>query len=396
MFKSCSRIALAALISTQAFGETSKEDVETRLANLESWMQESKQQKGSLELKTEKTVLSVGGRVELLVRGAAPTSKNIAGSILKADSEENMHLNFDAANSRVWVKTKTPSNYGMIRTLIETDFAGSVTGTQANTNSSGLRLRHAYVQVGNWTVGQTNSAFNSVVTLDIIELPINDMLVRQPLIRYTFEQSSLSYDISFEQPETTLRDENGTMVAPQDDILPDLVLRARYYPKWGEAGIAFLGRYINQEEIGKDSAFGWGTNISAKFNVGSDDIRIGGQYGVGLGRYIAYNSYATGSMDAQGNIKLQATYGGDIGYRHWWTRELRSTLSFAFSGTKNNDEVQKLDTNTKEAYTTTANLLWSPVLNSLVGLEYTKTKLKAQSGLKSDLDALTLCLRYDF
>lgn len=396
MFKIYSKILFLLFFSTYLLAETSEQDLEQRLTEVEDYIQKAKKQKGFLELKTNETVLSVGGRVEFLTRWAAPTSKNIAGKILSADADEKTHLNFKAAGSRLWVKTRTPSEYGVVRTLIETDFDGSVTGTQTNSNSSGLRLRHAYAQIGNWTIGQTNSAFNSFVTLDILEYPINDIFVRQALIRYTIKQKNINYDISFEQPETTLRDENGTMKTPSDDIVPDLVLRTRYYGSWGEFGISLLGRYINQEEISKDSAFAWATNISTKVKLGKDDIRIGASYGSGIGRYISYNSYAAGYFDAQGNIELQNSYGGHLGYRHWWRQDLRSTLAIAYTGTQNNSNVKELDKNTKEAYTSTANIFWSPILNSLVGFEYTNTKVKAQSDLKSDLNAWNFCLRYDF
>lgn len=375
MFKTYSKIALLLLFSMQISAQTT--------------------QKGSLELKTKDTVLSVGGRAELLMRYSAPTSKNIAKSILASDPNEKQHLNYDVTGSRLWVKTKTPSKYGMIRTLVEIDFQGTP-GTQATVNSSNPRLRHVYARVGNWTIGQTNSAFNSFVALDILELPINDMFVRQPLIRYTIDKSSLQYDISFEQPETTLRDENGTMLTPADDILPDLVLRTRYYSHLGNIGLSFLGRYINQEVIKQESAFAWATNFSAKINIGLDDIRLAASYGLGMGRYISYNSYAAGYLDTKGHITLQPSFGGHFGYRHWWKDDLRSTLAIAFSATQNNSNVKELDTNTKEAYTSTANLFWTPVLNSLVGFEYTNTKLKAQSNLKSDFKALNFCFRYEF
>ncbi|WP_455756396.1 DcaP family trimeric outer membrane transporter [Sulfurimonas sp.] len=367
-------------------------------------------QKGSLELKSADTVLSVGGRIQLDTHYMWPDSSHSASSIPITNTEgENGQLKFDSRYSRLWVKTRTPSIYGPVRTLIETDFLGTA-GTEANTNSSGIRLRHAYVQAGNWTVGQTNSAFNTYVTLDVLYTAINDVLARQPLIRYSIEGKKISYDLSFEQPETTLLDPNGKIITPKDDVAPDLITRIRYYPTWGELGFSFMGRYINQDHAelsdgtilnNRDSALGWATNLSAKVKTdGYDDIRFALHYGIGLGRYIAYNAYSAGTVDADGNIKLQPTYGGNIGYRHWWNKKLRSTLSFSYTGTDNNREILNSSTNldsiNKEAYSSQINLLWIPLPNAIIGVEYVKAKRKVESNKEGDLDSAMLRMRYDF
>ena len=161
---------------------------------------------GSLELITADTVLSVGGRIQMDAYYGWPEGSHSAKSISVSDTPgENGQLLMNSKESRIWLKTRTPSEYGPIRALIETDFVGSK-GNEKNTNSDGLRIRHAYFQVNNWTIGQTNSAFNAHVPLDILNLAINDTFVRQPLIRYGHDERQFSYDISFEQPETTLID----------------------------------------------------------------------------------------------------------------------------------------------------------------------------------------------
>ena len=368
------------------------------------------QQKGILELKTAETVLSVGGRIQLDTHYSWPTSSHGACAIpIGSSPGENGHITFDSKYSRIWVKTRTPSEYGPIRTLIETDFIGSE-GNEKNTNASHLRIRHAYAQVGNWTVGQTNSSFNTFATLDILYTAINDVFARQPLIRYSQEGKEFSYDISLEQPETTLLDPDGVIITPKDDVIPDIVARLRYYPSWGELGISLMGRYINQDRAelsdgtelnNRDSAFGWATNVSGKVKVlGSDDIRFAVHYGVGLGRYISYNAYAAGSIDENGNIKLQPTYGGHIGYRHWWNDKLRSTISVSYVATKNNMKVINSDASrsaaNKDAYSSQVNLLWTPVPNALIGVEYVKAGRTVESNEKGDLDTAMLRFIYDF
>ncbi|MGB6017991.1 MAG: DcaP family trimeric outer membrane transporter [Sulfurimonadaceae bacterium] len=365
-------------------------------------------QKGVLELTGANSVLSVGGRIELHSIYAWPEGAYFAGQIPLDDTGENGQLIMSARDSRLWVKTRTPTEYGPIRTLIEVDFLGT-TATEINTNSHGLRLRHAYLEAAGFTVGQTNSAFNAFVTLDTITYPVNDTLVRQPLIRYSINNRSLGYDISFEQPETTLLDQNGTIITPKDDVAPDIVARLRYYPLWGETSVALLGRYITQDQVtlsdgsrvtSRDAAFGWGVNMSGKIKLyGLDDIRYDLQYGVGLGRYVAFNAFAAGSIDADGNIQLQPAYGGHIGYRHWWSQKLRSTLALSYAGTDNHMENVNIDDSnrvTKDVYGLQLNLLWIPVPNGLVGLEYSKALRSVESGEEGNMDMVTLLVRYDF
>ena len=364
--------------------------------------------RGSLELKNSDSILSVGGRIQLhSIYGWPDEGAYFAGKVPLDAQGEDGQLSMSSRYSRLWIKTRTPSKYGPIRALIETDFLG-VEGTEANTNSHGLRLRHAYVELAGFTVGQTNSAFNSLVTLDTIAFVINDAFVRQPLVKYSIESKSLAYDISFEQPETTLLDKNATAITPKDDLVPDIIARVRYYPTWGEASLAFLSRYIKQDMVelsdvsikSDDGAFGWGVNISCKIKVFElDDIRFDAQYGLGLGRYISYNAYKAGFIDDAGNIKLQKTFGGHLGYRHFWNKELRSTLAVSFAGSENYiDEINQLDRDSvnKNAYSLQANLLWVPAKNTSLGIEYAKAIREVESKEEGIMDILTLLFRYDF
>ena len=366
-------------------------------------------QKDSLELKTKNTVLSVGGRVQLDTEYAWPKGIHSAKGIVLGESVgESGHLNFTAKNSRLWVKTRTHSELGVVRALIETDFKG-VEGTQTNTNSHGIRLRHAFVELQNWGAGQTNSAFNADTTLDILLTAINDTLVRQPLIRYQYDTTLFNYTISFEQPESTLIDSSGVIITPQDDVVPDIINRFIYYPKWGQLALSVMGRYINQDHAvlgdgitqlnSRDSAFGYGANLSGKIKVFNlDDIRFASHYGKGVGRYLAYNAYAAGSISDEGKITLQPSFGGDIGYRHFWNNKLRTTIAYSYAATKNNLDDIKLNLNkvNKSVHSSQINLIWTPIKNSLLGIEYAYAKRKVESGEDGEIKMVNIMIRYDF
>lgn len=368
--------------------------------------QQMKVQNGSFESAGQQSVISVGGRIDLQATLGWPEGSFYAGKIPLSSEGENAQLQMSARDSRFWVKSRTPTPYGPARALIELDFWGS-SGNEKNTNSHNPRLRHAYVTVGGFTIGQTNSAFNSLVTLDTIEFVINDVLVRQPLVRYTIEKGSLAYHLSFEQPETTLIDKNATIITPQDDLLPDFVAALRYYPDWGEASFALLFRRISQDRAllsdgtqlrTKDAAYGYGANLSAKIlTYKQDDLRFDLQYGLGLGRYMAYNAFAAGFVDDDGTIELQKSYGAHLGYRHFWTQNLRSTLAYAYAATQNSAKIQNnLQKANKSASSLQANLFWTPFANALTGLEYSHGTREVQNADRGKIDLALLVFRYEF
>jgi hypothetical protein len=358
-------------------------------------------QKGFLELKSADTTLNIGGRIQLHGVYAWPEGKFYAGDIPIDGGDNYGELFMSARDSRFWIKTRTPSELGMIRALIETDFWGS-SGNEKVSNSYGMRLRHALVQIGNLSAGQTNSFFNTPISVDTITAPVNDTFIRQPLLAYSFKQKDSKIDVSFEQPESTLLDNQGTIITPQNDKIPDIVARVEYYPKWGIVSVALLNRYINyaNSAIGKDGAYGWGTNLSAKYKLYKlDDIRFNAQYGVGMGRYLAYNAFAAGSLDKNGNIKLQPSFGANIAYRHWWSDKWRSNIVLSYAGADNDtDNIAKNDLSnvTKDVWATQANLLYIPIQNTLVGLEYAKAKRQVESDEHGDMDVILMLLRYDF
>ena len=247
-----------------------------------------------------------------------------------------------------------------------------------------------------------NKVFDKVVTVFLYLSPEQEDIVSLWLktISNVKHQDFIEYDLLILLAKIHFK--NPKIAIP--------LARIRYYPTWGELGFSFMGRYINQDHAelsdgtilnNRDSALGWATNLSAKVKTdGYDDIRFALHYGIGLGRYIAYNAYSAGTVDADGNIKLQPTYGGNIGYRHWWNKKLRSTLSFSYTGTDNNREILNSSTNldsiNKEAYSSQINLLWIPLPNAIIGVEYVKAKRKVESNKEGDLDSAMLRMRYDF
>lgn len=358
--------------------------------------------KNSLKLKDNKTVLTVGGRIQLSMSYASPQTTFFVNNV-SLDTHNDNGLLMSARDSRFWIKTKTPSEYGFVRSIIEFDFLAKSEGNEKVTNSYEPRIRHAYVEFDGFTIGQANSAFNSDAPLDTIYFSFNYAFARQPLIRYKINQNHFSYTISFEQPETTLLNQDATLITPKDDVMPDTILKAQYFSGWGEASLALMGRYINQNnyvESTRDSKLSYSGNFSTLIKVFElDDIRLDAQYGLGLGRYLAFNPYPSGTIDSHGKIQLQPSYGGHIGYRHWWEKNIKSTLGYSYSATKNNVEIlnntEKYQAN-KSASSLQANLFYSPIKNILTGFEYSYGTREVENSQTGYLNILSFIFRYDF
>ena len=99
-------------------------------------------------------------------------------------------------------------------------------------------------------------------------------------------------------------------------------------------------------------------------------------------------------MDASGKIRLLRSYGGHLGYRHWWRHDLRSTLALSLIGTEHRDGFPT-DV-TKRVRGVQANVMWDPLPDVLVVLEYAGAIRELENGEEGKLETLRLSLRYTF
>ena len=110
-----------------------------------------------------------------------------------------------ARQSRFWIKTWTPTDWGELATHVEADFEGGG-GNEVISNSSGLRARHLYGRLGPVLAGQTWTNFMDVSALpETIDFggPVASF-IRQAQLRYThaFGGSGLTLSLAIENPET--------------------------------------------------------------------------------------------------------------------------------------------------------------------------------------------------
>ena len=137
----------------------------------------------------------------------------------------------------------------------------------------------------------------------------------------------------------------------------------------------------------KPSWFGWDKDFFTWQAVGGDAIGpYINVYNLNSGISLASNYGAAGVSPSNTIVKPVFSYGGNIGYRHVWTPEIRSNIGAGYyrEDVNNVNNVicpgvgtQAAKTSTgngcnfnKEVVTAVANVFWSPVAFADIGVEY--------------------------
>lgn len=378
---------------------------------------------GSFKVPGTDTSVKIGGYVKLDViedmgTGYGSNAAKFYAIPLSTSSQaqQNNQTTFGVQQSRFNIETRTPSDFGDIKTLIEVDFDGSA-ASSGNTNGYGLRLRHAYGSVGRVLAGQTWSNFMDPTSMpETLEATgvAGLIFVRQPQVRYTHPVGPVTLSASAEAPVgnqssvtqnaiTYVNIPTGATAKSAHGVMPDLVARADY--KYADKGYVSLRLLANQLNVDHASGtnnytavkYGYGVAVSGKQGVmEKDSVLYNFVVGDGTGRYLA-DIGAAGNYYNTTNytLKTQGFYAGTLGYQHVWTDKLRSNV---FAGGVRNINSTDYSGATANRYVASghANLIWQPAPSYKVGLEYMHGYRKVESGLEGNLNRLEGSFIYNF
>jgi hypothetical protein len=287
--------------------------------------------------------------------------------------------------SRLGVKTSTPTSAGPLKTIFEFELFG--VGEDAGQTT--FRLRHAWGEIGQFGAGQYWSVFMDIdVFPNSIEYwgPTAMIFYRNVQARWTPWQSDSGsrFAVSLERPGASgdrgrFEDRVELEGIEGDFELPDLAAHFRWVDDWGHVQIAGILRQIEWNDLNDDeldlsgSETGWGLNLSTNINLGPHVLRGSLVYGEGIQNYL---------NDASADIGVQTDFSNpvlpirgkaiplvgvtaflDLNWSDKWT----STVGFSM---QDNDlpDGQSDDT-FAEGFYALANLLWHPVSNVMVGAE---------------------------
>lgn len=306
---------------------------------------------------------------------------------------------FHARQSRFWFDAKqTLSNGETLTGRIELDFMTVPVGDERVTNSYAPRLRQAFINYGKWTFGQTWSNFQELSILpesvDFIGATDGMVFVRQAQVRYT----DGNFSVALENPETTVTPfGGGARITSSDSVMPDFTVK--YKGKSGDLtwAVAGLVRQLAYDVTGTGSdetTNGYGISLSAKYQLGKDDIRASFTTGSGIGRYMALNTYNGAVINANGELEAIDVSGFTLAYRKVWNDKYRSNLVYSYGAADN--DVALTGNATKSTQRVGINLMYQAEQRLTFGAEFSTSMRELEGGADGDLTRLQFMAMYSF
>ncbi|MCL6730210.1 DcaP family trimeric outer membrane transporter [Sphingomonas hankyongi] len=276
----------------------------------------------------------------------------------------------------------------------EAKFEFDLYGTGVDAGQTTFRVRHIYGKWGPFLAGQTNTLFmDGDIFPNVVDYwgPTGMVFVRNPQLRWTFvNNGGFEAAVALEHPSDDidpgrirLIDENVAANIQSNEELPDLTAAVRYGGDWGHVRLAGILRKIGFETRGTDGnepeghETGWGLNATSAIKLGMVTPRLGVVYGRGIATYMN-----DGGMDLAPAVEIQQGPDGILivpravavkllGISAYadlqWSKQLSSAIGYSFTKVDNTN-FQEPTAFHKGEYAS-ANLLWTPLDNVLVGAE---------------------------
>ncbi len=287
--------------------------------------------------------------------------------------------------TRFGVKSSTPTSLGDLKTTFEFELYG--TGVDAGKTT--LRLRHAYLELGQFGAGQTWSPFmDPDVFPNSIEYwgPNGMVFFRNIQVRWMPIQGATQLTFALERPGASADAGNYADRIELQSVkarfpYPDLSAQYRYNGDWGHVQLAGIMRRLEWVDTNPNptyklggSANGWGVDLSSNIKFGKGNVvRLSYTYGEGIENYMNDAPVDLGIQTNPGNAaqpvkgKLLPITGLvaflDIAWNDKWSSSVGGS-----SLTIDNSDGQAPSAFKKGQYAL-VNLLCTPVKNLMVGGE---------------------------
>ncbi len=319
---------------------------------------------------------------------------------------------YGVRQSRLGVKSSTPTKYGELKTQFEFELFG--TGVDAGQTT--FRLRHAYGELGKFGAGQTWSPFMDIdVFPNSLEYwgPNGMVFFRNVQVRWMPFKGRNAVTIALERPGASA--DQGRFedrielqgIRPKFD-LPDLSGHVRFTRDWGYFQAAAMVRRIKWVDTLDDqfdlsgSAIGAGLNLTSNLKFSENDTgRLAFVFGQGIQNYM---------NDAPVDVGIEITPGDPLRpikgvalpmyslvafLDHNWNKRFSTAIGYSMLSIDNSNG-QTPDAFHRGHYAL-GNLLYYPVENVMVGGELQWGRRENfLDGFKSDDVRLQFSFRYNF
>ena len=222
---------------------------------------------------------------------------------------------FGVKQTRFGLAAHAPTKAGEVNAVLDFDLFG--TGVDAGQTT--LRLRHAYVSLGQFLFGQTESAF---MDLDIFPNEIdywgpNGMVFfRNVQFRWTPISGDNTLMFALERPGASADQGSYADRIELTDVVarfpvPDFSAAYKWGGhKWGYLRVSGILRYIKWDDLGDvpldlaGDAVGWGVSVSSNINTDPKVVlRLEAVYGEGVENYMNDAPVDVGIEDNPGNLE---------------------------------------------------------------------------------------------
>ena len=320
---------------------------------------------------------------------------------------------FGVRQSRLGVKSTTPTKYGELKTQFEFELFG--TGVDAGQTT--FRLRHAYGELGQFGAGQTWSPFMDIdVFPNSLEYwgPNGMVFFRNLQFRWMPLKGRNSVTIAVERPGAS--GDQGVFsdrielqgIRPKFD-LPDLSGNVRFTRDWGYFQVAGMLRRIKWVDTIEDDVDLDGTETGAGLNLTSnvkftqnDTGRFAFVFGQGIQNYM---------NDAPVDVGIELTPGGDprrpitgVALPMWsmvafldhnWNKRFSTAIGYSMLDIDNSNG--QAPNAYRRGHYGLGNLLFYPTENSMIGGEFQWGRRENfLDGFKSDDFRIQFSFRYNF
>lgn len=313
--------------------------------------------------------------------------------------------------SRIGVKTSTPTALGDLKTTFELELFG--TGVDAGQTT--FRLRHAYGELGHFGAGQTWSPFMDIdVFPNSIEYwgPNGMAFFRNVQLRWMPIQGDTRLTFALERPGASADQGNYADRIELQNIdarfpYPDVSGEFRLGRDWGYVEIAGIVRWIEWEDQLADQfdlsghKVGWGVNLSSNLKLGPHVLRLQAVYGEGIENYMndapadvgIRNNFSNPRRPIVGEVLpvLGLVAFLDIN----WSEKLSTSIGYSLVDIDNSDG--QADDAFKRGDYALVNLLFYPVENVMFGPEIQWGRRENfRDGFTSDDLRVQFSVRYKF
>lgn len=287
---------------------------------------------------------------------------------LKGNSENSDRLRSTLAATRLGLDFKTQVAEQEVKGKIEVDFLGG-------SNFDNLRIRHAYVNYGNWLLGQTWSNFAvpdyMPESIDALAL-VGGAVKRTAQVRHTTKFSpQTNLVVAAEDPK------DGTV----NQRLPALTARLNH--QFADNFNISARAMGHEKRVNNDEEMAWGVGVGAKYDVVPGTTLKADYYHVkGDSSFVSFTNSGVavtnlnnGAITANSRIAAQSEFDSiTVGLTQQFSEKLRGTVGYGYmTFDEDQNYIDALADKTKankDLWQAWANVFYSPTKPLSFGLEY--------------------------